>query len=641
MNSKAMMFGVILAVVLSAFVVVADAQETDAAVGCDISYIGDSESAVAVVELDSFQHIGNGGLFLVLTGADSVQMSQGAFTPPMTFTFERSPDLVTMPGHYTAKLVLNDRGVEQTIATGTMDVVEVTFTDGSSEVPMFIGGTVDVPNAEDLGLTGQGDFLGWATSEDGDVRFAEGGTMSVDDLEDETTLYAVYGTGPVVDEVKVTFDPNGGEGAMSEQNIAINTPTALTENTFTRDGHTFTGWNTAADGSGTTYSDGAEVTLTENLTLYAQWTPNTVTEYTVYIDSVEHVTITVKVGDRTITNGDKVADGTVLTVTYKVEEGYELVSSSGPQVKVYGDNVTITATVKYVGPVQPVLESITVSGPDAMEVGEALDYGDIVVQAIYDRGEPVTLQPGSDGYSIQIPAGAPDIGQPYTESGKYTYTVSYEGKTATFTVEVSDIVWDITYSKAQNGSVSGDSRVVDGGDADYTVRADYGYVIGTITVGGHTIDIESGLVSYNGIIEGVSSDVQVTVTFEEDTASQTVTVNVSGDGGRVTPSGTVPVYDHWGAIIYVETDTGYDVIVSGGALYDEIDSTITIPAGSDITTISVEFVFTGSTGEDDVPPRPPVNIPEEDDSTTYIVAIAAAAIVAILAALILMQTRKS
>lgn len=37
------------------------------------------------------------------------------------------------------------------------------------------------------------------------------------------------------------------------------------------DGYMFIGWNTAADGSGTGYAPGDTITLTENMTLYAQW----------------------------------------------------------------------------------------------------------------------------------------------------------------------------------------------------------------------------------------------------------------------------------------------------------------------------------------------------------------------------------
>ena len=59
---------------------------------------------------------------------------------------------------------------------------------------------------------------------------------------------------------------------MSPQSGNFDTTAALTTNTFSYSGYTFAGWNTAANGSGTTYGDGATVTFTQNLTLYAQWT---------------------------------------------------------------------------------------------------------------------------------------------------------------------------------------------------------------------------------------------------------------------------------------------------------------------------------------------------------------------------------
>ena len=42
----------------------------------------------------------------------------------------------------------------------------------------------------------------------------------------------------------------------------------------TRTKYTFMGWNTKADGTGTTYAAGSTIRLTSNLTLYAQWTEN-------------------------------------------------------------------------------------------------------------------------------------------------------------------------------------------------------------------------------------------------------------------------------------------------------------------------------------------------------------------------------
>ena len=73
----------------------------------------------------------------------------------------------------------------------------------------------------------------------------------------------------------ITFNANGGTGTMSKQNIKPGVAIALTANAFTRNGYTFNGWNTKADGTGTSYANRQSVTLNANTTLYAQWKSNT------------------------------------------------------------------------------------------------------------------------------------------------------------------------------------------------------------------------------------------------------------------------------------------------------------------------------------------------------------------------------
>lgn len=70
----------------------------------------------------------------------------------------------------------------------------------------------------------------------------------------------------------VIFDPNyTGAPEIEVQKVAPSTDTPLLSNPFTRENYTFNGWNTAADGSGTSYADGDNITLTADTTLYAQW----------------------------------------------------------------------------------------------------------------------------------------------------------------------------------------------------------------------------------------------------------------------------------------------------------------------------------------------------------------------------------
>ena len=77
-------------------------------------------------------------------------------------------------------------------------------------------------------------------------------------------------------EIAITFDPNGGAGSMEPMSVNPGVNNILSSNTFTREGYTFTGWNTKADGKGTGYADGATVKFDVDTTLYAQWTQNPV-----------------------------------------------------------------------------------------------------------------------------------------------------------------------------------------------------------------------------------------------------------------------------------------------------------------------------------------------------------------------------
>lgn len=108
-------------------------------------------------------------------------------------------------------------------------------------------------------------FAGWNTKADGTGKaYAVGGSLAVDA---DITLYAQWSKGAFT----VTFNANGGENTMDVQTYVRNVPQALKANAFTRVGYTFTGWNTAADGNGTGYTDGQELTLTQDLVLFAQW----------------------------------------------------------------------------------------------------------------------------------------------------------------------------------------------------------------------------------------------------------------------------------------------------------------------------------------------------------------------------------
>ena len=108
-------------------------------------------------------------------------------------------------------------------------------------------------------------FSGWNTAANGSgTNYADGATY---DFSANITLYAKWTALP---NHTVTFDSNGGTGTMTAQ--TANVPTSLTLNTFTRTGYSFSGWNTAANGTGTSYANGAIYPFAADATLYAQWT---------------------------------------------------------------------------------------------------------------------------------------------------------------------------------------------------------------------------------------------------------------------------------------------------------------------------------------------------------------------------------
>ena len=78
-----------------------------------------------------------------------------------------------------------------------------------------------------------------------------------------------------ISKQSLSYDANGGTGTMESITGEVGSKSVIEQNGFARSGHTFTGWNTQADGKGTAYKAGDSFTLTDKDTvLYAQWSKN-------------------------------------------------------------------------------------------------------------------------------------------------------------------------------------------------------------------------------------------------------------------------------------------------------------------------------------------------------------------------------
>ena len=144
-------------------------------------------------------------------------------------------------------------------AQWTVSTYTVTF-DAQSGTSVALQNTASVASSPSTTRTGY-TFQGWFDSATDGTQISFPYTISGD-----LTLYAQW----TVSTYTVTFDANGGSGAMTGQ--VASSSTGLTTNTFIRDGFNFAGWNTAADGSGTGYAAGASYEFASDETLYAQWT---------------------------------------------------------------------------------------------------------------------------------------------------------------------------------------------------------------------------------------------------------------------------------------------------------------------------------------------------------------------------------
>ncbi len=128
-------------------------------------------------------------------------------------------------------------------------------------------------------------------------------------------------------EKVVTLQPNGGTGTAKVLETTDGS-LMLPECDFTYEGYRFVGWNTKANGTGTTYQPSAKYTPIENpATLYAKWAK----EYT--------VTYNANGGTTTCTDNNKYIAGEQVTVctSTPTKNGYNFNGWS------YAPNVTITS----------------------------------------------------------------------------------------------------------------------------------------------------------------------------------------------------------------------------------------------------------------------------------------------------------
>lgn len=119
----------------------------------------------------------------------------------------------------------------------------------------------------------------------------------------------------------IAYNANGGDGSMAPGTFKGGLYT-VAQNGFYKSGYNFTGWNTTADGSGTSYQPGAQIAPTGNMTLYAQWQEGNTAQVA---DGT--FTVTIKAGQKITISG--LPGGATYTVTERSKSGWTQTSATG------------------------------------------------------------------------------------------------------------------------------------------------------------------------------------------------------------------------------------------------------------------------------------------------------------------------
>ena len=176
----------------------------------------------------------------------------------------------------------------------------------------------------------------------------------------------------------VTYDENGatsGSVPTGATEYARDAQVTVLGNTgnLAKTGYTFSGWNTEADGTGTTYAAGDKFTITENTTLYAKWTANT-------------YTITLNTNDGTINSG------AISSYTYGVGATLPTdVTKTGYTFAGWYNNSDFTGDpIKTIGTTETGKKDFWAKWTPAVYTINYKDQGDVAFSGTHAEGHPMT-----------------------------------------------------------------------------------------------------------------------------------------------------------------------------------------------------------------------------------------------------------
>ena len=219
---------------------------------------------------------------ITLTGSATEVDDYSSVTKPVTIPVGQSSVIVTLTpvddsdveGSETATLSI-DANANYSIGTASADITiadddvtsyVLTVTDGTGSGSYLAGDVVNISASIPTGYS----FSSWS-----------GYVSGVDDVNSAVTTITMPSAAVnltanfTINQYTISYDGNGNSAgsapAPQTKTHAVDL-TLATAGTLVKSGSTFSGWNTAADGSGMGYAAGATYSAEADTTLYAQWT---------------------------------------------------------------------------------------------------------------------------------------------------------------------------------------------------------------------------------------------------------------------------------------------------------------------------------------------------------------------------------
>jgi uncharacterized repeat protein (TIGR02543 family) len=354
------------------------------------------------------------------------------------------------------------------------------------------------------------------------------------------TLFAKWTAGTFT----LTYNANGGS-TNSSTSITAGTPVTLSTNAGTRAGYTLAGWNTAADGSGTSYPGATSQTFFANTTLYGLWTPVKPGAPSVTATSAGNTTATVTVTGAAV-SATTAGPATSYSIQTYANDGTTVIAgktctvlASASPLSCQITGLTNGTTYKFIatainatGTTTGLISTVTAI-PAPFVVTYFLNSGTLTpTTANFNLGTPLTLPlPTRSGFTF---------GGWYGEVG-LTTLVGNDGASysptanTTLYAKWTGVVYTITYNGNGNsgGTVPASGSYTNGGTA-YAVLDNTGVLVktGYTFAGWYSNATGTGGSAY-AAAASYSSASNITLFAKWDPVARTVTYNLGSGTGTI------------------------------------------------------------------------------------------------------------